>query len=203
HDVDDPGTVHPDGYEFPLDVRVDGSGVVHVVTYPSLDHLQRATDGGWSREKLPLTWGTTERPPAAHLQVIGTSDLLLAFVWNDWMKPGDRLEFLARVDGGWSRPEIVASRDLETPYKEFRMAAMPGGQRTALTFSSPHSDTAPGWTTLFVRTDGGWSRTAIGDDTSLVMGLGFDSQGKLHGLEILQDPLLGTFQFDATFDEVP
>jgi hypothetical protein len=201
--IAEPVPLAPAGYEFPLDVAVDGSGVVHVVTYPALDHLQRANDAGWSRESLPLNWGATERPPVAHLRVIGTSDLLLAFVWNDWLKPGDRLEVLARVDGGWSSPEVVASRNLESPDKGFRMAVMPAGERTALTFSSPHSDTSPGWTTLFVRTDGDWSRTAIGDDNSLVMGLGFDSQGKLHGLELIQDPRSGTFQFDATFDEVP
>src|SRR5262249_32813390 len=36
--IEEPVALVPDGYEFPLDVRVDGSGVVHVVTYPSLDH---------------------------------------------------------------------------------------------------------------------------------------------------------------------
>jgi len=207
--VSEPVGILPAGDEFPLDMAVDGSGVVHLVTYPSLDHLQRAPDAGWSRESLPVTWGPTERPPVAHLRIVGTSDLLLAFVWNDWLKPGDRLEVLSRVDGGWSSPEIVASRDLEEPDKGFQFATAPGTGRTALTFSTPATYSAHGSTTLFVRTDGGWSRTAVGDETSVVMGLEFDALSELHGLEAIgaagpnQYGALGTVQFDATFDEAP
>ncbi len=194
--IQEPVAITPVGREFPMDMQVGGDGVVHVVTGPTLAHLERATDAGWRREALPVTWGATEQPAAVHLRTLQGSNLLLAFVWDDWTKAGDRLEVLTRVDGSWSGPEVVATRDLDTTYKEFRAAVDPTSGRTGLTFSIPDVAFTPGAPSLYVRTDGGWSTTAIGDDNTVVMGLAFDPDGGIHGLEYLG-------QFDATFDEVP
>jgi hypothetical protein len=81
----------------------------------------------------------------------------------------------------------------------FLAAGSKDGQRLATTFAMPAG------TILFVNGGAGWRATTFGQYEATLLGLGFDAQGHLHGLQFLGADAPGSpgQVYYGSFDEVP